>query len=238
MTYNPNDITATFSYIWRPGGTTLGNVLALWSEVQEVIASHGGTVLIFVDDSLGSPTVPVGTTDCQNRVVFTSAYQHELPSEVKMFLPDGAILHDVRGIEGFLTIQTQGTTTPNFTFTNDRALGLNDGGVIENVGTQPVIRLAANGFFVITFAESSIFVNVAAGAGPLIDIGAGATAVLYTITGGGYTTDNTVTGVAGAVAQFQFDASLGNFPANPGFVAGTTQKFVLDDAQFVSYEPA
>lgn len=235
----PGALVSVFAQqlIWRPGGSSRGNIVATWGEVQNAIANTNGAITILVDDSIAPATVPVGTTDCQSRVIFTSAFQHELPSTVKMILPDGAILRDVRAINGFLTVELHGSTTPNFQFTNDRALGLDDGGVISNVGSQPAVRLAPGGFFVITFSDSSIFSNVTPGAGPLVDLGAGAIAVLFSVTSGGYTTDNTVTGVAGSVAQFQFDASLGQFPANPGF-AGTIQKFVVDDAGFMSYAPA
>lgn len=224
--------------IFRPGGMSLGNVFATWVEIKAVIAATNGALTVLVDDSVAPAVVSVGVTDCQSRVTFTSAFQHELPSTVKLTLPDGAILKDVRAINGFLTVVAEGTTVPNFQFTPDRALSLIDGGVISNVGTQPIIRLAANAFFVVTFAESSIFSNPTPGAGPLVDLSApGAQAVIFTVTGSGFTTDNTVTGVAGTTAIFQFDASLGNFPTNPGF-AGTTQKFVLDDALFMSYTPA
>jgi hypothetical protein len=224
--------------IFRPGGVSLGNVFATWAEIKAVIAVTSGALTVLVDDSLAPAVVSAGVTDCQSRVTFTSAFQHELPSTVKLLLPDGAILKDVRAINGFLTVVTEGTTAPNFQFTPDRSLSLVDGGVISNVGTQPVIRLAANAFFVITLAEASIFSNPTPGSGPLIDLSApGAQAVIFIVTGSGFTTDNTVTGVAGTTAIFQFDASLGNFPTNPGFT-GTTQKFVLDDALFMSYTPA
>src|SRR5208283_3735949 len=163
---SPSAVT-TFSQgiIWRPGAASVGNIVGSWAEVQAAIAATNGAITVLVDDSMAPAVVSVGTTDCQSRVVFTAAFQHELPIEVVMVLPDGAILNDVRAIIGFLTVETQGTSTPNFTFTPDRALTVFEGGVILNTGTEPSIRLAAGAFFVITFADSSIFSNTNPGVG-------------------------------------------------------------------------
>jgi hypothetical protein len=224
--------------IFRPGVASLGNVFATWAEIKAVIAVTNGALTVFVDDSIAPAVASLGMTDCQGRVTFTSAFQHEKPVTVKLVLPDGAVLKDVKAIGGFLTVEAQGMTIPNFVFTPDRALSLFDGGVLSNVGTQPVIRLAANAFFVVTFTGSSIFSNPTPGAGPFVDLSAaGAQAVIFTVTGSGFTTNNTVTGAAGTSAIFQFDASLGNFPINPGF-AGATQKLPIDDSLFISYTPA
>jgi hypothetical protein len=226
------------SIIYQPGGTPSGLIVTKWSAVQKFIAARQGAVTVLVDDSIAPATADVGTTDCESRVTFTSAFQHEKPSTCTLVLPDGAILKDVRRIDGLLTVKTQGTTQPNLQFTNDRVLTCHDGAVIENTGTQPVCRLGAGGFLVIMLCENSTFSNTGAGAGPLVDMpAAGAQAVLYSVTGGGYTGDNVVTGIAGTSAIFQYDASIGAVPTNPGF-AGSTTNFALDEAPFVEYAPA
>ncbi len=228
------------SFVFRPGAVSpAAPVYATWTTLYAAaVTGTQGLVEIAVDDSLGPANVDPGTWDLQQRVVLTSFDQHEIPSTSKLIVPNGSTLKDLREIQGFLTVETHSTTTSNLTFTPDRAITLHDGGVISNIGTAPVITLAANQFFVIVFAEDSLFSNTGAGTGSLVDLSAaGAQAVLFSVTGGGYNTDNIVTGVVGTSITLQYDATIGSLPTNPGF-AGTTTQSVLDSAPFVAYAPA
>jgi hypothetical protein len=225
------------SVIFQPGGITGGLIVTKWAEVKTFIALRQGAVTVYIDDSLAPAIADAGTTDCQGRVVFTSFAQLENPGPPKLSLPEGAVLKDVRSIQGFLTVEAQANVTPNLLFTNRRSFSLAEGGILLNSGTAPTIRLAGGAFIVITMADSSIFSNAVAGTGSLVDMPvAGAQTVLFIVTNSGFTSDNVVTGIVGTTAIFQFDASLGVFPANPGF-AGATTKFPIDDAQFVLYMP-
>src|SRR5271157_865155 len=96
-------VVFTDGIIFRPGAASLGNVVATWAEVQAVIAATNGALIVFVDDTLAPAAASLGVTDCQSRVTFTSADQHEKPSTTKLILPDGAVLLNVREIDGFMT---------------------------------------------------------------------------------------------------------------------------------------
>jgi hypothetical protein len=49
--------------IWRPGGTTAGNVYATWPEVVAAIARVNGIRTIGVDTDFGAAVIPAGAWD-------------------------------------------------------------------------------------------------------------------------------------------------------------------------------
>ena len=239
MTYNPNDITATFAYIWRPGGTTLGNVLATWAEVTAVIASHSGTILIFVDSSIAPCVVDVGVWDCQDRVTFTAAIENGAGSGSSMSLPEGAVLLNPRLFTDALQVVTQANVTPNISLATGGILSFIRGASLVNNGAAPVVDVAPGNANIVAFVIGSSFQTTS---GPLINLGAGSQAILPSFVGGAYTSDNVVTGPVGSTAVFLFDAGVGTptpgtLPTNPGFFGTTIQQFV-DNASFVAYTPA
>jgi hypothetical protein len=175
--------------------------------------------------------------DWQGRATISSLVQKQTASPTPLTLADGAVFKDLRALTGIIQLNIGSVATPAFQFTTARVFTMSFGAVIRNTGAAPAIRRSAAGLLVVLMSENSTYDNSPANGAFVDQAVAGAQTVLYTITGSGWTTDNVVTGVAGASLIEQFDASLGNLPTNPGF-AGTTNLFVLDTAAFVGYDAA
>lgn len=48
-------------FVFRPGGTTAGNVYATWSELYTDLGSVAGPKIVYIDTSLAAATIPSGT---------------------------------------------------------------------------------------------------------------------------------------------------------------------------------
>ena len=226
------------SIVYRPGGVAGSNVFVTWAAVMAAFAMTQGPVDFVVDDSIAPATVPVGFYDLQGRVTLTSYVQKETPSPTELTLADGAVFKDLRAIRSIKQVNIAATAAPALQFTSSRVFTLEDGAILKNTGAQPAIRLGAADKIFVMLAENSVYDNSGGAFGALVDMpAAGATCLLYSITGAGYTTNDVVTGIAATSLTFQFDASIGTFPTNPGF-AGTTSRLYLDESAFVSFSTA
>lgn len=224
--------------IYQPGGTASGVTVTTWSAVQKFIAARSGSVTVYIDDTFTSPApVPAGTTNCEGRVIFAGATEKINPQPV-MSLADGAVLVNPSMFTGFLHVICQGTSQPNMQFATGSAIIVMNGAMIENQGSQPVVRLVATQVNIFLFATGGSF---NANPGALADMPtAPADVGMLAIANGGFqNSNNVITGVAGTNSSLNTDASINDsfIPSNPGF-AGTFVVNLIDVAQLVAYLPA
>lgn len=232
-------IIARSTYIiYQPGGTASDVTVTTWAAVQKFIAARQGSVTVYIDDTFASPApVPAGTTDCEGRVTFESAFGQIAP-QPQLSLADNAVLLNPAGFSLFLHVICLGASQPNLQLTSGRVIVVQLGAKIDNQGSQPVVSLAAhqvNGFL---FETGGSF---QANPSQLVDMPiAPADVALLMFTNSGFqSSNNVITGVVGTNVSLNTDASLANsfIPTNPGF-AGALHVSLVDNAQLVSYSPA
>lgn len=96
MAYDP---TSTFdAIIFKPGGTSAGDVASTWAEVKAFIqASSNGKCIVYVDDSVISPALVPGalhSTDCGGRVELRP-YATDASAFTVLQIEDGATLKNL-----------------------------------------------------------------------------------------------------------------------------------------------
>lgn len=141
----PSDSQASVGVLWKPGEAPKDGQVAFWSEVVAAIQSTPGSVSVSVDSSLAPAVVQPGIHDLQGRVSFRgvpNSFSFTGPPQV-MSLADGAQLVDPAFFET-LTVETNCTGAVRaIALSNFRALALNFGAQIRNLGTVAPIRVAA-----------------------------------------------------------------------------------------------
>lgn len=81
--------------IYRPGGTTSGNVYASWTALMAKRATIQSPMTVVIDDSITSPApIDTGVWDLTNNTAIVGAKGNQLTSDVltQLIIPDGAQL--------------------------------------------------------------------------------------------------------------------------------------------------
>lgn len=162
--------------VWRPGMPSTDNHVATWSEVYAAIQATDGAVAVMVDNSLAAAVIPPGVYQLELRVEFVALAPSfgfvGPPTLVSM--TDGAVLHNLLGIRQNVRLQTNQTTAPALTFDTFANLAITDGGVLENLGTRPVIDVASGAAFGLGLKNTGVL----SGATPLVHLVGAATMAL------------------------------------------------------------
>jgi hypothetical protein len=223
-------IYVPITFVFQPGGTATGNVFTSWALLAARLKTTAGPKVVQIDDSFAPASVPVGVWDMSDTTI--ESFTIKLGTPTTLTLPDNAVLKNLLGISTGLNVAAQGVTQPSFQITSPGAVFVDRAALLDNQGTQPIVRLGATDVIAFDFQQGS-FVDTA---GPLMDLSvAGATGAigLFTNSQAG---NNTVVGVAGTNLDLIFDAGATPLPTNPGF-AGTTIPTFTDQAFLVGYNP-
>jgi hypothetical protein len=220
--------------IYRPGGVLSENVFPTWPQVMTAFSLTQGHADIEIDSSIVSPApIPVGIYDMQGRATITG--RQDGVAIPQLDIAAGAQLISV-DFEGLLLVTTHGTVAVPTIVQNraTQAQMLCENAVFfTHLGTGPWLGVAAGGFADVQLKDQCAFNNSAAGAGPLMGLGAGASGVLETINlyPGAFNTgaNSIVSGAAGTNIQFDFDSSwqAANPPSTAGF-GGTVTLLPID----------
>src|SRR5271169_1073936 len=175
------DPTSRFnSIIYRPGGTSAGDVVATWPEVQEFIqASSNGKCIVYIDDSIVSPAlVPgaTGITECFGRVILDTAAGDSDAFTGILQIEDGATLRNLNKINVMELRCNCQSATPSLDWTataNGGYLQVQGIGKLSNAATatQPAVVLVGRDLFL--DMEDS-FLSLHNPAVPFFSVGAGA----------------------------------------------------------------
>jgi hypothetical protein len=212
--------------IYRPGGVTVGNVLATAAEVKQAIADLGGAVKVFVDASVapvpGTATWPdagtgasIGVTDCLGTVEFL-AYGNDGvnspgpggPTTLKVL--DGASFKNLRKIGTGILFAGVCTTTSALSFSNDSVLTVESESIVPATlievlagATVPLISIPA-GVSLLLYTQGGVEVqNLAGGAVPVIGLPTATSSLTWFAAGGlSVPAGPTVTGIAGSTLTF------------------------------------
>lgn len=123
--------------VWNPVAAPEPGQYGTWAEVYAAIQGTTGLVDVYIDTSVNTAVIPVGTYDLEGRVTFTGL--RSSPSVGVLELFDGAVLNDVLGFRGPLGIRTNQTLAPALTFSTPATLWLFDNAIFDNQGAVPMI---------------------------------------------------------------------------------------------------
>jgi hypothetical protein len=208
--------------IYRPGGTTVGNVLATAAEVKQAIADTNGAVTIYVDASV-APTpgtalwpdtgtgASIGATDCLGTVRMLAYGNNAVPGpggNMILKVLDGASFTNLRGVGTGLTLQAECTTTSALVFTNESAFSLvgefaDQAAILTRLAGATVALCALAAADLAFYTENAFVENDQAGAVGTFHLTAAAE-LLWLASGNleVETTGPIVTGVAGTTLDF------------------------------------
>lgn len=174
MSYNP---TSTYdAIIYRPGGTTAGDVVATWAEVKTFIqASSNGKCIVYVDDSIVSPALVdtvTGITDCLGKVEIRPYVVDSVNFTVLQVEP-GATLRDLYRIASMELRCNAQNATPSLDFMLAPSGGnliLEEYGALTNASTATTtaISVAGGAVLQITGGQANVFLNN--GAVPIFNV--------------------------------------------------------------------
>jgi len=224
--------------VYKPGVPSSGNVYSTWNELMDAFNATQGFVVISIDDSVGVPSVSVGTHDFETRASLIGA-KMDISFPSRLTIPDGASIKDVRSVE-FMDLLCEGTSAPNMQARSLAVIYFRYS-YLTMSGTQPVFRLGAGDYVIFDLSE---FV-VLNGPVPLVDLStAGSEAYITFARGSALTSENFVAGVAGSIVTLDFDSAARNyggagsiydFPTNPNFF-GTYNKIRSHNSSLVDYD--
>lgn len=184
--FNP---TPTFdSCIYRPGGTSGGDVFATWAEVKTFIqSSSNGKCIVYIDDSITSPApvdAATGVTQCNGRVELRSFAAHS----AILLIQAGATLDNLWALTG-IEIRCQTTTaTPALSITQAAGgsvgqLIMKEFGFVSNdaTATQPALVVPAGQSIQLSLNEGDLILN--APSVPLISVPGTSTLAIFAVDG-------------------------------------------------------
>jgi hypothetical protein len=151
--WSPVTATPLTNVIFRPGGVAGGNVYTTWATAFAAAMTSNDALIMYVDSSLGTPTVPAGTYD-GNGALTLATYNSN--GEDFLSVADGGVLENIRTVDG-LVIEGACVTTSAMTFTPE--------------------------FSYLTLTNFAILRLLAGAAVPMVAYGAGQEPTLYSVTG-------------------------------------------------------
>ena len=219
--------------VFQPGGVTSGAVFATWPELVAAFANTEGPTDIAIDDSLSAVSIPVGVWDMEYRAIFIP-HNTSISPQTVLYLPDGAVLRNIQAITGQLDVIAQATTTPNFDFVGNVTAAFNDGAVITNSGTQPLIRLNSPGQLVsLGIYQGAQYLSPTNS--PIADVAlAGVGLIVFLGFFPQFNTQNVFSGVVGSTLTLLYDATVQGLPSCPAFL-GTKTLFAYTASSLISY---
>jgi hypothetical protein len=87
------------SFVFRPGGTTAGNVFATWAELVAAASQQQGYKLVLLDDTYEDPTIPAGVWDLGGYTVMQGRQRGLATTTCQCTFEDGARLLGVYEFE-------------------------------------------------------------------------------------------------------------------------------------------
>lgn len=218
-----NDAAIGAGIVWRPGAPAQGNIAPTWATVEALLGQTSGPVSIFIDGSLGLPTVPASVSyDLLGRVTFRASRVDLSGNTTRVFMEDGAELLNPYGANG-ITFYGAPTTRPFIRITLP-GLGIifrEGAGVAFDVGaTVPAIRVSAD-FTETAFFEGGTLDNSNAPTVPLITLDPTLTFFIFPLINqigtSGFPANTLVGGGAGTVVINFLDSSIPPLPTQGGF---------------------
>jgi hypothetical protein len=209
---------AASAILWAPGG---GGDATTFAEVMAFVAASDVPLNIYVN---GNATIPAGVYEMGGASLIATP----TIGGFTITMADGAQLRNLGAVTGQMLLRATSTALTPLVF--DAAppgfpniFILNFNGVVENVGTVPMIEVAAGGFFILgiefhgtVLPGTAALVNLNGGPGTVALVGAF-----------GYTelANNWLTGPAGAVLVYQnvTGGIPSPLPTNAGFAGSTFQ---------------
>lgn len=120
-------------FVFRPGGTTSGNVYADWSDLYADLSVVEGLRLVRIDTSLAAATIPSGTYDLEDvTLVGDPDDQRTLVS-----VADGVTLTNFPRLQD-IHFRYLGTSDPLYTVSGSKTLQFINS-CLEASGTEPII---------------------------------------------------------------------------------------------------
>lgn len=132
----PPESSGSVGALWKPGAPSGGSQVATWGEVMAIVQSTPGSIEISVDTSLAPAVVPPGVHDLEGRMSFRgipNSFGFTGPPTI-VSLDDGAQWVNPAFLET-VTVETNCTAVRAIVMSNFRALALNFGSQIRNLGT-------------------------------------------------------------------------------------------------------
>ncbi len=109
--------------IWRPGGTTAGNVYATWPEVVAAVASLNGAISIGIDTTIAPAIIPAGAWNLRppgfsGPITMVGA----TPTVAAPFVTIANAAVTIHGLSGLLDVQIDNRSTSNVITTGPDAV--------------------------------------------------------------------------------------------------------------------
>lgn len=216
----PNGLGVGGQIVWRPGSPSDLDHVETWGEVYAAIQATSGRVVVLVDNSLALPVIPVGVYQLELRVEFAALTPYfglsGPPTIVSM--SDGAVLANLLGIQQNVRLQTNQTTAPALTYDDFANAILSNGGVLENLGTRPVIDVAAGRTFGLGLKDTGVL----SGSTPLIHL-VGTAAMALNVTDSSFIQNDIISGDAASTLIY-----IGDDTFVPPTLAGFLGTYGID----------
>jgi len=245
--FNPQLIT---SIIYQPGGTSSGDIVATWPEVQMLLRAYtaiqpgaNGKFILYVDDSMTSPALVPGTTGVTNglgRLEIRPAVEDPIRYTVLQIEP-GATIANLYAVSGIDLRSNAQTATPSLSWTlapNGGFLYVLGGAVLSNAttATTPAIVVPAGKTVFLQMEDGSTIVPNA----PAVSLVSVSTAVTSNLTIVGYNAGAIPNGYAsgpGNVTLLYDNVTAFFFPipgTPPTLLPGLTGTYTTTDIDFSS----
>ncbi len=156
--------------VWRPGGTTAGNVFATWPEVVAAVAKLNGSITIGLDTDLAPAVIDPGAYDLRpagvsGPVTFVNA--SKTPPFAAPFFQIGPGAVTIKGLSELDDVQVDNqSTVPVIAITTNGSFTLSGNAEIFQTGAAPFWRITA-GTYSILLTDFSLVTN-SGGGGPAI----------------------------------------------------------------------
>ena len=160
------------SIIFKPGSTSIGNIVATWTEVVTHINAANGLLDVYVDASLATPTVSA-SVDCKGRTRFIGIERYVVggSNSTQLDVPDGFIITNPASFYGLTLSCTGNAVIIALTITSAQTTFECTSIYMSMSNNTPIITIVVNDA-TIRFVRSVVFAN-APGAAAVIDTGTG-----------------------------------------------------------------
>lgn len=195
-------LSAVTEFIFRPGGTAVGNVFTQWDLCHSAASSYSGASVIRVDSSLANAVVGTGAWDMSG--VTLSGFEHVAqtgPADV-LELSEGATLLNLERMNGPFVLRATGSS-PAISVTSFTSIVADTGVRMEASGSGPLVSVADGATFFLTMLGGSQLVN--SGVAPILAEGPGGS-IVFQLLSGAQVSFNTVTGNAALVSVNLFSS--------------------------------
>jgi hypothetical protein len=188
--------------VWRANGT--GNAKT-WAEVVALIGTQPNAE-IYVDDAT-TYTIPANASAYDVLRAYFQA-PPDASSPVVVSIDDGAVLANLSGIHGLMSLVGSGTTGPSLVFDDTNTPVFDVDGInciLTNAGTAPMIELADGTNFFLRLSNAAL---VGTSGGALINATDSTILVIITENQGQTIQNDVFTGNAGSTLDFLQDGTL------------------------------